>query len=215
MRIYIVQKGDTLFEIAKNNGATLEEVMKLNPQLSSPDLIMPGMKIKIPSGKKQIKSDKEYQVKSQGKTAKSNERPIGRAMKDDKSVVKNDGVLPISQAPKKNTPLDKKSPVSSQRTQTDTNRSPTKRKEFPQTMQAEHFPPESMDFIRRQWNQQPPYAQMPVSSAMRPPMQEMRYPPMMCPCCFHHMMMPYPYPMQMNRREFSFQRPRRSYCPYS
>ncbi|WP_174613926.1 SafA/ExsA family spore coat assembly protein [Virgibacillus ihumii] len=57
MKIHIVQKGDTLWEISKQYGADFEEVKKLNPQLSSPDMIMPGMKIKIPGTSKAVKND--------------------------------------------------------------------------------------------------------------------------------------------------------------
>ncbi|MGE0912018.1 spore coat assembly protein SafA [Bacillus atrophaeus] len=49
MKIHIVQKGDSLWKIAEKYGVDFEEVKKLNTQLSNPDLIMPGMKIKVPS----------------------------------------------------------------------------------------------------------------------------------------------------------------------
>ncbi|AIF45382.1 SafA/ExsA family spore coat assembly protein [Virgibacillus sp. SK37] len=55
MKIHIVQKGDTLWEISKKYGVDFEEVKKLNSHLSSPDMIMPGMKIKIPSSSKTVK----------------------------------------------------------------------------------------------------------------------------------------------------------------
>ncbi|WP_230203554.1 SafA/ExsA family spore coat assembly protein, partial [Bacillus massiliigorillae] len=48
MKIHIVQKGDTLWKLAKKYGVPFEELKKLNSQLSNPDMIMPGMKIKIP-----------------------------------------------------------------------------------------------------------------------------------------------------------------------
>nr|WP_168733777.1 SafA/ExsA family spore coat assembly protein [Metabacillus sediminilitoris] len=50
MKIHIVQKGDTLWKIAKKYGVDFEELKSMNTQLSNPDLIMPGMKIKVPSG---------------------------------------------------------------------------------------------------------------------------------------------------------------------
>lgn len=56
MRIHIVQKGDTLYEIAKQYGVDFEKLVSLNSHLSSPDMIMPGMKIKIPSESKQVRS---------------------------------------------------------------------------------------------------------------------------------------------------------------
>lgn len=60
MRIHIVQKGDTLWDIAKKYGVSFEEVKAMNTQLSNPDMIMPGMKIKVPQGTKPVK--KESQV---------------------------------------------------------------------------------------------------------------------------------------------------------
>ena len=48
MKIHIVQKGDTLWKLAKKYGVSFDELKKLNSQLSNPDLLMPGMKLKIP-----------------------------------------------------------------------------------------------------------------------------------------------------------------------
>ena len=49
VKIHIVQKGDTLWKLAKKYGVDFEALKKLNSQLSNPDMIMPGMKLKIPS----------------------------------------------------------------------------------------------------------------------------------------------------------------------
>ncbi|MEK4973487.1 SafA/ExsA family spore coat assembly protein [Niallia sp. FSL R7-0648] len=49
MKIHIVQKGDTLWEIAKKYGVNFEELKSLNSQLTNTDMIMPGMKIKVPT----------------------------------------------------------------------------------------------------------------------------------------------------------------------
>ncbi|MEN1969275.1 SafA/ExsA family spore coat assembly protein [Lentibacillus sp. N15] len=57
MKIHVVQKGDTLWELAKKYGVDFEEVKQLNPQLSSPDMIMPGMKIKIPGSNKAVQKE--------------------------------------------------------------------------------------------------------------------------------------------------------------
>jgi spore coat assembly protein SafA len=45
----IVKRGDTLFKIAEKLGISLAELIAANPQISNPDLIYPGDKIKIPS----------------------------------------------------------------------------------------------------------------------------------------------------------------------
>lgn len=57
MKIHIVQKGDTLWKIAKKYGVDFEELKKMNSQLSNPDMIMPGMKIKVPSGSVSVKKE--------------------------------------------------------------------------------------------------------------------------------------------------------------
>src|SRR5699024_6043505 len=73
LKIHIVQKGDTLWEIAKMYGVDFEELKQSNSQVSSPDMIMPGMKIKIPSTSKSVKKEapmkektmKEKEIKEQ------------------------------------------------------------------------------------------------------------------------------------------------------
>lgn len=68
MKIHIVQKGDTFWEISKEYGVDFEELKQLNPQISSPDMIMPGMKIKIPSSTKPVKKETKNQaIKEQPK----------------------------------------------------------------------------------------------------------------------------------------------------
>ena len=48
-------KGDTLWKIAKKYGVDFDTLKQTNTQLSNPDLIMPGMKIKVPSNGVQVK----------------------------------------------------------------------------------------------------------------------------------------------------------------
>ncbi|GGA69309.1 SafA/ExsA family spore coat assembly protein [Ornithinibacillus halotolerans] len=57
MKIHIVQKGDTLWEIAKSYGVDFEALKAANAHLSSPDMIMPGMKIRIPTTAKAVKKE--------------------------------------------------------------------------------------------------------------------------------------------------------------
>lgn len=66
MKIHIVQKGDTLWKIAKKYGVNFEELKKMNTQLSNPDMIMPGMKIKIPTASGSIKKEAPMSSKSMG-----------------------------------------------------------------------------------------------------------------------------------------------------
>lgn len=50
MKIHIVQQGDTLWKLSKKYDVNFEELKQVNSHLSNPDVIMPGMKIKIPTG---------------------------------------------------------------------------------------------------------------------------------------------------------------------
>ncbi|MDF2936525.1 MAG: lysM, partial [Paenibacillaceae bacterium] len=49
MKIHIVKQGDTLFEIAKKYGVTLDQLKAANPQITDPDKIDVGQKVKIPA----------------------------------------------------------------------------------------------------------------------------------------------------------------------
>lgn len=82
MKIHIVQKGDTLWEIAKKYGVDFEELKALNSHLASPDMIMPGMKIRIPTHSKKVQhKDKTMPQKKEKqapapKTAKPKKKMI-------------------------------------------------------------------------------------------------------------------------------------------
>lgn len=58
MKIHIVQKGDTLWKVSKKYGVSFEELKQLNSQLSNPDMMMPGMKIKIPGTSGNVKKNR-------------------------------------------------------------------------------------------------------------------------------------------------------------
>ncbi|MEH7379804.1 SafA/ExsA family spore coat assembly protein, partial [Bacillus sp. JJ1533] len=73
MKIHIVQKGDTLWEIAKKYGVDFQELKAVNTQLSNPDMLMPGMKIKVPTGTIHVK--KEAQIGGAKKEAQINVTP--------------------------------------------------------------------------------------------------------------------------------------------
>ena len=47
-RTYIVEKGDTLWGIAKRYGVTLSALIAANPQIKNPNLIYPGNEVRIP-----------------------------------------------------------------------------------------------------------------------------------------------------------------------
>ena len=50
MRVHVVQKGDTMWLIAKKYGISLESLIAANPQIPDPNRIDVGMRINIPGG---------------------------------------------------------------------------------------------------------------------------------------------------------------------
>ncbi|HLS07562.1 SafA/ExsA family spore coat assembly protein [Lentibacillus sp.] len=108
MKIHIVQKGDTLWEIAKQYGADFEEVKQLNPQLSSPDMIMPGMKIKIPASSKPVKKESVNQKETQKeKQQPAVEKPYKDTSPKPMPIMKEDDV----KKPKEVKPMMPKMPM--------------------------------------------------------------------------------------------------------
>ncbi len=75
MKIHVVQKGDTLWNISKKYGVDFEELKKMNTQLSNPDMIMPGMKIKVPTGNVPVKKEIQTNVGTVKESVKK-EAPI-------------------------------------------------------------------------------------------------------------------------------------------
>lgn len=49
MRTHTVQKGDTLWKIARQYGISFEDLKRLNAHLANPDYIVPGMEIFLPA----------------------------------------------------------------------------------------------------------------------------------------------------------------------
>ncbi|WP_010173905.1 SafA/ExsA family spore coat assembly protein [Bacillus coahuilensis] len=100
MKIHIVQKGDTLWNISKKYGVSFEEVKKMNAQLSNPDMIMPGMKIKVPTTGGSVKKEApiNYGVKEMPKA----EHPY----KEQKPMT-----MPAKEMPKKEAPIMKEKPM--------------------------------------------------------------------------------------------------------
>lgn len=96
MKIHIVQKGDTLWDIAKNYGVDFEELKQINSHISSPDMIMPGMKIKIPSSAKAVVKEsamKEKKMEKEMKVAPS------EPLKPKKKVEAESMEIPMPQMP--------------------------------------------------------------------------------------------------------------------
>ncbi|MDW8781527.1 spore coat assembly protein ExsA, partial [Bacillus cereus] len=103
MKIHIVQKGDTLWKIAKKYGVDFDTLKKTNTQLSNPDLIMPGMKIKVPSKSVHMKQQagagsappKQYVKEVQQKEFAATPTPLG--IEDEEEVTYQSA--PITQQP--------------------------------------------------------------------------------------------------------------------
>ncbi len=91
LKIHIVQKGDTMWEIAQQYGVDFEELKQLNNQISSPDMIMPGMKIKIPGNSKSVKQQahkKETQKPKEQPYKDMTTKPMPAIKEDDKEKPK-------------------------------------------------------------------------------------------------------------------------------
>lgn len=54
MKIHFVKAGETLFEISKKYGVTIEEIVAANKSIIDPNLIMAGMKLIIPVKQQQV-----------------------------------------------------------------------------------------------------------------------------------------------------------------
>jgi len=77
LRTHIVQKGDTLWKIAKQYGIDFEELKRLNAHLANPDYIVPGMEIILPDdvpGRKPSYDQKEKADKSKIKDSAAKEK---------------------------------------------------------------------------------------------------------------------------------------------
>lgn len=60
MRVHVVQKGDTLWKIAKQYSIGFDELKRLNAHLANPDYIVPGMEIYLPDGHHVKEKPKEH-----------------------------------------------------------------------------------------------------------------------------------------------------------
>jgi morphogenetic protein associated with SpoVID len=57
MKIHVVKRGDTLWNLAEKYGVDFEQLKKINSHLADPDNLMPGMKVKIPTNAVPVKKD--------------------------------------------------------------------------------------------------------------------------------------------------------------
>lgn len=63
MKIHIVKKGDTLYELAQKYNIELDKLIAANPQIPDPNVLDIGMKVKIPHSPKPITPPTDYLYK--------------------------------------------------------------------------------------------------------------------------------------------------------
>jgi len=97
VKIHVVQKGETLWEIAQKFNVDFEGLKQANPQLSSPDMIMPGMKVKVPSTTKIVK--KETKVKPKEKQELIPQKPVKIEEDEKEKKVEVKPEMPLPQMP--------------------------------------------------------------------------------------------------------------------
>nr|WP_317851432.1 SafA/ExsA family spore coat assembly protein [Neobacillus bataviensis] len=120
MKIHIVQKGDTLWKIAKKYGVNFEELKKMNSQLSNPDMIMPGMKVKVPTSGGTIKKGASagHNPGTTINMGAKKEMPIAKEKPIKEAPIKEAPIkeapikeAPIKEAPIKEVPIAKEKPI--------------------------------------------------------------------------------------------------------
>lgn len=101
LHVHVVQKGDTLWKIAKQYGVSFDEVKRLNAHLANPDYIVPGMKIFVPTKTAKTQENMEHPY--------NNDRPV-KKMKEE--YTKEPAPKPIPQpAPPVQKPTMKPAPL--------------------------------------------------------------------------------------------------------
>lgn len=79
VRVHIVQKGDTLWKIAKQYTIGFDELKRLNAHLANPDYIVPGMEIYLPALPAKKEEVKEQPIQQQPAPAPSPKEQISPA----------------------------------------------------------------------------------------------------------------------------------------
>lgn len=68
LHVHVVQRGDTLWKIAKQYGVSFDEVKRLNAHLANPDYVVPGMKIFVPEQSAKVQGTMDHPY--------NNDRPV-------------------------------------------------------------------------------------------------------------------------------------------
>ncbi|ASK63076.1 hypothetical protein CFK37_13435 [Virgibacillus phasianinus] len=183
MKIHIVKKGDTLWEIAKMYDVNFEQLKELNSQLSSPDMIMPGMKIKVPSNAKPVKKEEvqakeKEMVKTPYKDISPKPLPVIKEDEKEKPEMKPNPMMPQQK------PMMQQKPPMYQMPPIDNDMYNYTTINFSQMPQ-----PEKKE-VKHKEKKQPKPAPMPMPNPMMPEHMHM---PMVPMCCYPM------HPMQMNQ----------------
>lgn len=88
LHVHVVQKGDTLWKIAKQYGVSFDEVKRLNAHLANPDYIVPGMKIFVP--------EKKAKTQEMANHPFNNDRPV-KKIKEEFTMQPTPAPKPIPQ----------------------------------------------------------------------------------------------------------------------
>lgn len=99
MKVHIVQKGDTLWKIAKQHQIPFDEIKRLNAHLANPDYIVPGMEIFLPDQSTMPKEMKERPREPQ--LMPTTPAPKKETPKKEMPVKE----VPVKEMPKKETPM--------------------------------------------------------------------------------------------------------------
>lgn len=115
-----MQKGDTLYDIAHQYQVDYTALLDANTHLSDPHMIVPGMKITIPTTSKQVRRESEPLQKQQ--KAKPNQRPITKLNEDENE--QRNHFLPLY-------PTNNKQARVSEKAQRETDKQPAKSERAP------------------------------------------------------------------------------------
>ncbi|ULL17835.1 LysM peptidoglycan-binding domain-containing protein [Paenibacillus sp. H1-7] len=63
MKIHMVKKGESLYQIAQKYHVDLDKLIEMNPQIADPNVIDVGMKVKIPNAPKPVEPPTDYLYK--------------------------------------------------------------------------------------------------------------------------------------------------------
>lgn len=195
MRVHIVQRGDTLWKIAKQYAIGFDELKRLNAHLANPDYIVPGMEIYLPEGvqKKEKEMMQQTVVKEQVKPVKEAPVPAPVAPPQPPAQPRPmwQGDLYVQPAPQQQPmpfPNWQQTHVHFQPTFEHSMVAP-----MPQPMPAPQMMPQQPIIIQQPAPQQQPiFIEQPIMQQPMMPPPMMQQPMMQPPQCFPQMMQPMP-----------------------